>query len=109
MAVMIPDGETMFPEAVITVNEIRVDGRTVEMSSKPYTSSDDGIETRANIFNTWVKAPSRDGRSAEGALYDADGNALEICANYSPQAVSPDDFSAWTTVEVDFTVSGISE
>lgn len=106
MAVMIPDGETMFPDAVITVNEIRVDGKVVEMSSKPYTSSDDGTETRANIFNTWVKSPSRDGRSAEGALYDADGNALEICGNYSPQVVSPDDFSAWTTVEVDFTISG---
>lgn len=109
MAVIIPDGETMFPGAVITVNEIRVDGKAVEMTSKPYTSSDDGIETRANIFNKWVKSPSRDGRSAEGALYDNDGNALEICENYSPQVVSPDDFIAWTTVEVDFTISGISK
>ncbi|MBO5163846.1 MAG: hypothetical protein J6B75_05295 [Ruminococcus sp.] len=109
MAVMIPDGETMFPGAVITVNEIRVDGKAVEMTSKPYTSSDDGKETRANILNTWVNEPSADGRSAEGALYDADGNALDICKNYSPQVVSPDDFSAWTTVEVDFTISGIAE
>lgn len=109
MAVMIPDGEILFPGAVITVNEIRIDGMAVEMISKSYTSSDDGKETRANIFNTWISKPSSDARSAEGALYDSDGNALEICVNYSPQVVSSEDFSTWTTVEVDFTVSGITE
>lgn len=108
MAVMIPEGEEMFPDAVITVKEIRVDGKAVEMTAKPYTSSDDGKETRANLFNTWVSEPSSDGRSAEGALYDDEGNALEICADYSPQVISADDFTEWTTVEVDFTVSGIA-
>lgn len=109
MSVMIKDGETKFPGAVITVNEVRIDGTPVTLSSKAYTSSDDGIETRANIFNKYVNEPSTDGRCVDGALYDEDGNALDICSEYSPQIVSSDDFASWKTVEVDFTVSGIAE
>lgn len=107
MSVMIKDGETKFPGAVITVNEIRVDGTAVPTKGKAYTSSDDGIETRANLLNKWVTEPSADGRCVDGPLYDEDGNALDICSEYTPQVVSADDFAEWTTVEVDFTVSGI--
>lgn len=109
LAVMIKDGETLYPGAVITVDSILVDGKEITMSAKNYTSSDDGIETRTNLYNSYVDAPAEDARSTEGDLYDADGNALDICADYSPQVVSPDDFSTWTTVEVNFTISGIDE
>lgn len=109
LAVMIKDGETLYPGAVITVDSILVDGKEITMSAKNYTSSDDGIETRTNLYNGYIDAPAEDARSTEGALYDADGNALDICADYSPQVVSPDDFSTWTTVEVNFTISGIGE
>lgn len=109
MAVMIKDGETLFPGAVITINSVKVDGTELELKAKNYTSSDDGIETRSNIYNQWVSKPSADGRSVEGNLYDADGNALDIAADYSAQLVSTEDFTEWTTVEVDFTVSGIAE
>ena len=109
LAVMIKDGETLYPGAVITVDSILVDGKEIPMSAKNYTSSDDGIETRTNLYNSYIDAPAEDARSTEGNLYDADGNALDICADYSPQVVSPDDFSSWTTVEVNFTVSGIGE
>lgn len=107
MAVMIKDGETKFPNAVITVNEIRVDGNVVKMSAKPYTSSDDGIETRANIYNQWLSKPSSDARSNEGALYDASGKATDFCEDYSAAVVTPEDFRTWNKVEVDFTVSGV--
>ena len=75
------------------------------MSAKNYTSSDDGKETRTNIFNSWVDKPSEDGRSIDGNLYDADGNAADFCADYSAQIVNPDDFKQWTTVEVTFTIT----
>lgn len=107
MAVMIKDGEKLFPNAAITVNEIRVDGNAVEMSAKPYTSSDDGIETRANIYNQWLSKPSSDARCKDGALYDQDGKEIDICEEYAPSTVSPDDFKNWSNVEVDFTISGI--
>lgn len=109
MAVMIKDGETLFPGAVITVNSVKIDGNEIELRSKNYTSSDDGIETRTNLYNHWVSEPSADGRSVEGNLYDADGNALDFTADYTPHVVDPEDFTEWTTVEVDFTISGIAE
>lgn len=106
LSVMIPDGETMYPGAVITVDSIKVDGNEIALSAKNYTSSDDGKETRTNLYNSWVNAPSEDARTPDGALYDEDGNALDACADYSAQIVDPADFSQWTTVEVTFTITG---
>lgn len=106
MAIRIDQGQEMYPDAVITIDSIKVDGKEIEMKAKNYTSSDDGVELRTNIYNTYVASPSQDGRSADGNLYDEDGNALDICADYSAQIVDPADFSQWTTVEVSFTITG---
>ena len=115
MAVMIKDGETTFPNAVITVNSVKVDGKELTLDGKPYTSSDDGKETRANLYNQWVSKDNipKDARSADGKLYVGDGDdasPADFIGDYSPQSVNPDDFAdGWTTVEVNFTVSGIEE
>ena len=106
MAIRIDQGQELYPEAVITIDSIKVDGKEIGLEAKNYTSSDDGIETRTNIYNTYVSKPSEDARTTEGALYDGDGNALDICADYSAQVVNASDFAKWTTVEVTFTVSG---
>lgn len=109
MSVMIPDGENLYPGAVITIDSIKVDGQEITMTAKNYTSSDDGKETRTNIYNSYVAAPSEDARTADGPLYEEDGEnmtALDICADYSAQVVDPADFSQWTTVEVTFTITG---
>ncbi len=106
MAIKIDKGTEMYPDAVITIDSIKVDGKEIELKAKNYTSSDDGVELRTNIFNTYVATPSQDGRSAEGALYDEDGNAAAYCADYSAQIVDPANFSTWTTVEVNFTITG---
>ncbi|MBR1529376.1 MAG: hypothetical protein IJ642_08765 [Oscillospiraceae bacterium] len=106
LSVMIPEGESMYPGAVITIDSIKVDGNEIEMSAKNYTSSDDGSETRTNIYNTWVSTPSDDARCIDGPLYDADKNALDICKDYSAQLIDPSAFSQWTTVEVNFTITG---
>ena len=105
MSIMIPHGAELYPNAVITIDSIKVDGKEIEMTAKNYTSSDDGIELRSNIFNSYVSAPSGDGRCVDGPLYDEDGNALDICADYSAQCVDTADFSQWTTVEVTFTLT----
>ena len=109
MAVMIKDGETKFPGAVITVNSIVVDGTEVPMTAKAYTSSDDGVETRANLYNTFINSPSEDARTIDGNLFDGDGNATAACADYAPAVVSADDFASWKTVEVNFTISGMDK
>lgn len=111
LAVMIKDGEELFPGAVITVNSVKVNGSEIPMSTKAYTSSDDGKETRCNLYNQWVSEPSADGRSVDGLLYGEDGEtAADFLGDYSAQSISPDDFAdGWTDVVVDFTVSGIAE
>ena len=110
MSVMIKDGENKFPGAVITINSITIDGKEVPMTAKNYTSSDDAIETRSNIYNKYVTKPSEDARTTDGNLYDADGNEVGAVSEYSPQIIDPEAFaSGWTKVEVNFTVSGIAE
>ena len=109
MSVIIKDGEKLYPNAIITVNEIKVNGKNVKTSSKAYTSTDDAVDTRANILNTYLNGvPAKNARTAEGVLYDGSGNPLDICKNYSPEIISADDFAEWSTVQVNFTVSGIS-
>lgn len=112
MAVMIRDGETAFPGVVITVNSIVVNGNEISMTSKPYTSSDDGKETRANIFNEWQTKPPKDGRCAEGPIYADPANDVlaDYGSAYSAQSIDRSVFDAgWNKVEVNFTVSGIAE
>ncbi len=110
-AIIIKDGSQTCPGAVITIDSIVVDGKEIEMTAKNYTSSDDGVELRSNIYNSYMAADaiSGDAYSAEGRLCDDSGNKLDIAADYSPQIVNPEDFKTWKSVEVNFTVSGLGE
>jgi hypothetical protein len=56
-----------------------------------YTSSDDGITTRENIYNEWVESLPKDARRADGQLEGA-----------SPMIVSKDAFASVSSVEVSF-------
>ncbi len=112
MAVMLRDGETMYPGAVITVNSVKLNGNELPLLSKAYTSSDDGKETRANLFNEWVAKPAADGRCVDGPLYtDESAETLQpYGSEYSAQVIDKAAFDGgWNTVEVSFTVSGIAE
>lgn len=93
------DGTTLFPDMSIEVKEIRVDGKPIELTAKNYTSSDDGKEMRANIFNSYVNHFPDDAHTADGAVTGDFGE-------YSAQIVDTAAFAKWTTVEVDFTVTG---
>ncbi|MBR1592282.1 MAG: hypothetical protein IJ666_04650 [Ruminococcus sp.] len=107
-AVMIKDGKTLFPDAIITIDSIKVDGNEIAMTAKNYTSSDDGKELRSNIYNGWVNQLPEDAASTEGALV-VDGTPTEAAAAYSPVIVDKADFATWKEVEVNFTISGIPE
>jgi hypothetical protein len=98
-AIGIKAGETNFPGYFIELESIMVNGEEVEFA-KGYTSSDDKIETRLNIYNEWVSAIPEDAHVLDGdvsnvsaiivdkaafesvetiyvtfTLYDAEGNA----------------------------------
>ena len=49
-ALGIKNGETFLPGYTIELKDIRVKGEEIAFE-KGYTSSDDGIETRMNIYN----------------------------------------------------------
>ncbi len=99
-AIKVIDGTKLFPNMSIEVTEIRVDGKAVEMTAKNYTSSDDGEEMRANIYNSWVNKLPDDAHTAAGPV-----GTTEM-GEYSSQIIAPSDFASWKTVEVDFTVTG---
>ena len=90
-ALGIADGENLFPGWKIKINEIRVNGKAIEVK-KGYTSSDDTIVTRMNIFNEWVGELPADARSWDGETADA-----------SWIIVNKDDFASIESFEVDFT------
>ncbi len=89
-ALGIADGELCYPGWKIRINEIRINGQAIEVG-KGYTSSDEGIVTRMNIFNEWVDAVPADARSWDGKVDDANWII-----------VNKDDFASVETYEVDF-------
>ncbi len=99
-AIKVVDGTTLFPNMSIEVKEIRIDGKAIELKAKNYTSSDDGKEMRTNIYNSWVNTLPEDAHTAAGPV-----GTTEM-GEYSSQIVDPADFASWTTIEVDFTVTG---
>ncbi len=108
-AVIIKDGETTCPDAIITIDSIVVDGTEIAMTAKNYTNTEEGA-IRSNIFNEWVSSPTSDARCADGFLYtdyDTNAPALDNVADFSAQIVDRADFGSWTTIEVNFTISGM--
>ncbi|WP_303825062.1 hypothetical protein [Ruminococcus flavefaciens] len=112
-AVIIDDAEEAMPNAVITIKNIKVDGKDIELVKKSYTNTESG-SVRANIFNEWVSDDSipADAKSAEGALFnnnDTNSPSEINDGGFSAQIVSRDDFAQWKNVEVSFTVSGMDK
>lgn len=110
-AVIIEEGEKEVPNAVITINSVKVDGRELELKKKNYTNTEDG-DIRANIFNEWVRDNGLpgDARVAEGALFNGNDNKSPSDINdgsCSAQIIDRDEFKEWSKVEVSFTVSGL--
>ena len=91
-ALGIKDGEALFPGMAFTVKDVKINGESVELK-QTYTSSDDGIETRSNLLNTWVGELPVDARIATGTLEDSTPVALDAAA-----------FASVTSIEVFFTL-----
>jgi len=110
-AVIIDNAEEVLPDAIITINSVKVDGRELELKKKSYTNTESG-SIRANIFNEWVSDDClpADARTAEGALftnYDVNTPSDINNGSYSAQIIDREEFSSWKNVEVGFTVSGL--
>ena len=111
MAVQIMDGATATPNAVISINAVKVDGTEIPLTKKSFTNTEETEiagekhnNIRSNIFNEWVPDDNLpdDARSAEGNVAD-----LANKSDYSATILDPSAIGDWTTIEVDFTVSGM--
>lgn len=126
-ALGIKNGEKLFPGMMIKINDIRINGESVAFT-KGCTSSDDGIETRMNVFNEWVGELPEDARSFDGSVADASAIIVDKAlfaevasyeidfslipvtdtaflmfadANWANQAWNPGEFAETNAVKVD--------
>ena len=53
-AIGISNGELLFPGYLIQITEILINGTHYALTGIPYTTSDDGVCTRVNLYNQWV-------------------------------------------------------
>ena len=93
-ALGVKNGEIDLPGYFLRVNEIRINGEKIGWleGKVGYTSSDDGKETRVNIYNEWVTELPKDARVWNGDI-----------ASAAPVFVDKAAFEAVKTFEVDFT------
>ncbi|MBQ8200487.1 MAG: glycoside hydrolase family 5 protein [Clostridia bacterium] len=55
-ALAIANGEVLFPGYVIDIKEVLIDGEVYRLKGRAYTTSDNGVTTRVNLYNEWVTA-----------------------------------------------------
>ena len=94
-ALAIGNGESLYPDYLIDIQEIKINGEVYDMVGQQYTSSDDGICTRVNLYNMWISEVPDDVRVKAGAtdpspcIMDPDTlghiETLEITFKYGPQ------------------------
>lgn len=93
-AVGITNGEKLFPGYVATIKEVKINGKAVKLAGASYTTSDDDICTRANVYNNWVTAIPKNARTIDGDI-----------SKITPNLVNPDKLGQIKTIEVTFDYS----
>ncbi len=96
LAIGIKDAEKIFPGYTIELKSIKVNGQKYDVTGKGYTSSDDGAETRMNLYNEWVSAVPADARSFDGNIDEVSPtivskeltgvNKIEVTYAFAPDA-----------------------
>ena len=89
-AVAIANGEALFPNYVMDILSVEINGEPYQLIAKPYTASDDGKTTRVNLYNDWVTAIPDDIRTVGGSDV------------VSPSPVDPDALGQVKTISVTF-------
>ena len=94
-ALAISNGELLYPGYLITITDLQINGESYSLTGKPYTTSDDGICTRINLYSEYVSTIPEDARTADGNISDASAiivdaaqlgeiNTLTITFDYGP-------------------------
>lgn len=94
-ALGISNGELLFPGYLIEIEEIRINNEVYEFTGIPYTTSDDEICTRLNLYNEWVNEVPEEARTANEKMRPA----------LSPTILDPLELDAIQTISVTFNYS----
>lgn len=76
-AIGISNAEVLYPGYTIAIKEVLVNGKPYELTGTPYTTSDNGICTRMNLYNEWVTTVPDTARIADGNASDVSATVLD--------------------------------
>ncbi len=76
-AVGITNGETLYPGYIISIKDILINGESYTLKGKPYTTADNKICTRVNLYNSWVTTIPEEARTLDGKIDDLSATILD--------------------------------
>ena len=92
-AIGISNGEALSPNYLVNIKEVRINGEIYRLKGRAYTTSDDGVCTRVNLYNEWVTSVPKTARLPGGNL-----------AGATPTPINRNDavIAEIKTIEIDF-------
>lgn len=92
-AIGISNGEALYPNYLVNIKEVRINGEIYRLKGRAYTTSDDGMCTRVNLYNEWVTSVPKTARLPGGNL-----------AGATPTPINRNDavIAEIKTIEIDF-------
>lgn len=92
-AIGISNGEALYPNYLVNIKEVRINGKIYRLKGRAYTTSDDGLCTRVNLYNEWVTSVPKTARLPGGNL-----------AGATPTPINRNDavIAEIKTIEIDF-------
>ncbi len=78
-AVGIANGEELFPGYIMDITSVKINGEDFKLDGNPYTTSDDKLCTRVNLYNSWVTGIP-DGIRTKDGLKKKDVTAIPMRA-----------------------------
>lgn len=92
-AIGISNGEALYPNYLVNIKEVLINGEIYRLKGRAYTTSDDGVCTRVNLYNEWVTSVPKTARLPGGNL-----------AGATPTPINRNDavIAEIKTIEIDF-------
>ncbi len=90
-AIGLSNGEILYPGYFIDIKEVKINGEVYTLTAEPFTTADDKICTRTNLYNQWVPDVPPEARTIDGTPADS-----------SAMVVDPAAFTKIESIEVTF-------
>ncbi|GAB6089963.1 glycoside hydrolase family 5 protein [Spirochaeta dissipatitropha] len=76
-ALGIYNGELLFPDYIVSIRDVLVNGESYELNGEPFTTSDDSITTRVNLYNGWVSQIPPEARTMDDSRENLSATILD--------------------------------